>query len=173
MYEGRATRECSGTWLRRGCRQRRSVGGLGISRQTAYNWRAAGRSSVAAYGPRSGVGSILDPYKELIAVRLGEFPRLSAVRLFAEVQAAGYPGGYDLVKRHVRALQPRPTQEPVVRFETEPGHQGQVDFAQFRLPWGRRYALLVVLGYSRLLWFQFYGRQTMEVVMRGLEAAFA
>ena len=34
-------------------------------------------------------------------------------------------------------------------------------------------ALLVVLGYSRLLWFQFYERQTMEVLMRGLEAAFA
>ena len=145
---------------------------LGISRQTAYNWKAAGRSSVAAYGPRSGAGSILDPYKELIAVRLGEFPRLSAVRLFAEVQAAGYPGGYDLVKRHVRELRPRPAKEPVVRFETEPGHQGQVDFAQFRLPWGKRYALLVVLGYSRLLWFQFYARQTMEVLMRGLEAAF-
>ena len=41
------------------------------------------------------------------------------------------------------------------------------------LPWGKRYALLVVLGYSRLLWFQFYERQTMEVLMRGLEAAFA
>ena len=61
----------------------------------------------------------------------------------------------------------------MVRFETAPGRQGQVDFAEFRLPWGKRYALLVVLGYSRLLWFQFYERQTMEVLMRGLEAAFA
>ena len=31
---------------------------------------------------------------------------------------------------------------------------------------GERYALLLVLGYSRLLWFQFYERQTMEVLMR-------
>ena len=42
-----------------------------------------------------------------------------------------------------------------VRFESAPGHQAQVDFASFTLPWGRRYALLVVLGYSRLLWLHF------------------
>jgi transposase len=33
--------------------------------------------------------------------------------------------------------------------------------------------LLVVLAHSRLLWLQFYGRQTMAVLMRGLEEAFA
>ena len=58
------------------------------------------------------------------------------------------------------------------RFETPPGHQGQVDFAEFRLPWGERYAFIVVLGYSRLMWLRYYERQTMPVVMRGLESAF-
>lgn len=48
----------------------------------------------------------------------------------------------------------------------------QVDFASFTLSWGRRYALLVVLGYSRLLWTNFYARQTMQTLFRGLEAAF-
>ena len=55
--------------------------------------------------------------------------------------------------------------EPVRRFETPPGHQGQVDFADFRLPWGKRHALIVVLGYSRRMWLRFYERQTMPVVM--------
>ena len=36
------------------------------------------------------------------------------------------------------------------------GRQGQVDFGTFRFPWGRRHALVVVLGYSRLLWLRFY-----------------
>ncbi len=47
-----------------------------------------------------------------------------------------------------------------------------MDFADFRLPWGKRHALIVVLGYSRRMWLRFYERQTMPVVMRGLEAAF-
>ena len=54
-----------------------------------------------------------------------------------------------------------------------PGRQGQVDFAHFRLPWGKRYALIVVLGYSRLLWVQFYTRQTMKALMHGLESSFS
>jgi transposase len=61
----------------------------------------------------------------------------------------------------------------VVRFETAPGKQAQVDFAEFRLPWGKRFALLVVLGPSRLLWMRFYPCQTMQTVISGLEDAFA
>jgi hypothetical protein len=47
-----------------------------------------------------------------------------------------------------------------------------VDFARFRFPWGVRYALLVVLGYSRLLWCRFYPRQDMRTLIGGLEDAF-
>jgi transposase len=115
----------------------------------------------------------VDPFRGILAARLAEFPRLSAVRLFEEIRAAGYAGGYTQVKDCVREMRPRPAPDPVVRFETPPGHQGQVDFAEFRLPWGKRYALLVVLAHSRLLWLQFYTRQTMLVLMRGLEDAFA
>jgi transposase len=62
--------------------------------------------------------------------------------------------------------------EPVVRFETPPGRQAQVDFARFVLPWGVRFALLVVLGYSRLLWLRFFPRQDMRSLQLGLEEAF-
>ena len=48
-----------------------------------------------------------------------------------------------------------------------------MDFGEFRLPQGKRYALLVASELSRLLRFQFCERQTMEVLIRGLEAAFA
>ena len=59
-----------------------------------------------------------------------------------------------------------------MRFETPAGRQGQVDFATFTLPWGRRHALVTVLSHSRLLWLRFYQRQTMEVLIEGLESAF-
>src|SRR6185437_2915848 len=70
-------------------------------------------------------------------------------------------------------VRPRSEPEPIVRFETPPAHQAQVDFAELRFPWGKRYALLVVVGYSRLLWLKFYLRQTMATVISGLEEAFA
>ena len=125
------------------------------------------------YGPRRPRASKLDPFKRIIRTRLAAYPGLSAARLFEEVRAAGYSGGYDQVKRHVREVRPREPAEPPVRFETPPGHQGQVDFAEFRLPWGKRHALMVVLGYSRRMWLRFYERQTMGVVIRGLEESFA
>ena len=151
---------------------------LGISERTVYRWIAAGQldrelgDGSVRYGPRRSRASKLDPYKGIIDTRLAEYPELSAVRLFREVQMAGYPGGYGQVKRYVRQVRPRLPVEPVQRFETPPGHQGQVDFAKFRLPWGQRHALIVVLGYSRLMWLQYYPRQTMEVLMRALESAF-
>lgn len=50
-------------------------------------------------------------------------------------------------------------------FETPVGRQAQADFAGFRMPWAVRYALLVVPGYSRLLWCRFYPLQDMATLM--------
>src|SRR5262249_60394797 len=87
-------------------------------------------------------------------------------------RAAGYAGGYTQLKAFVRRVRPTPAPDPVIRFETPAGRQAQVDFARFRFPWGIRYALLVVLGYSRLLWCRFYPRQDMATLIDGLEDAF-
>ena len=53
-----------------------------------------------------------------------------------------------------------------------PGHTPGSVVVFLALPSGKRYALLVVLGYSRLMWLQFCTRQTMAVLMGGLEEAF-
>jgi transposase len=90
---------------------------------------------------------------------------------FAECRAAGYPGCCSQVTAYVARVRPRAAPEPVVRFET-PGERAQFDFAEVRFPWGKRFALLVVLGYSRLLYAEFVPRQTALTVMLGLERAF-
>ena len=151
---------------------------LGMSRRTIYHWITTHQlerdvDAEVHYRPRAPVPTKLDVYKPLIAARLAEFPELTAVRLFAEVRAAGYQGSLTQLKGFVHRVRPQPPPEPVRRFETPPGKQAQVDFARFRLPWGVRYALLVVLGYSRLLWLRFYPRQEMSTLFAGLEAAFA
>jgi transposase len=124
------------------------------------------------YGPRRPVPTKLDAYKAIIETRLAAYPDLSAVRLQAEIRAAGYEGSYTQLKEFVRQVRPTPPPEPVIRFETPAGRQAQVDFARFSFPWGVRYALLVVLGYSRLLWCRFYVRQDMRSLIDGLEDAF-
>ena len=140
---------------------------FGVSRATIHHWTETGQldrdlaAGARGYAPRPLVAHKLDPYKAIIDARLEAFPKLSAKRLFDEVRAAGYPGGYGRVRDYVLATRPREPVEAPVRFETPPGHQGQVDFGTFTLPWGRRHALVIVLGYSRLLWLHFYPRQTM------------
>jgi transposase len=150
---------------------------IGVGRTTMYRWIKAGlldqpiETIKARYGPRPRGPTKLDPFKPLIQARLTEFPWLSSVRLFAEIRAAGYIGGVTQVREYAKTLRPEP--DPLVRYETPPGHQAQVDFAHCRFPWGVRHALMVVLGYSRLLWVQFYPRQDLRTLMLGLESCFA
>ncbi len=152
---------------------------LGVERRTIYRWIGAGDldrgagDELVRYGPRVLKPTKLDPYKGIIQARLEAYPELSAIRVLDEIRLAGYGGGYTQLKEYVRRVRPRSPEDPVVRFETPPGHQGQVDFADFRLPWGKRHAFLVVLGFSRVLWLQFFSRQTMQEVFDGLEGAFA
>ena len=149
-----------------------------LSRRTIHYWIESGQmdrelhAGAGGYARRAPIARKLDPYKGIIEARLEAYPKLLAQRLYEEVRAAGYAGSYGGVRDYVRQVRPRERTEPAVRFETPPGHQGQVDFGCFRLPWGQRHALLVVLGYSRLLWLQFFQRQTMEVLCGGLESAF-
>jgi transposase len=151
---------------------------LKIGRRTIQRWIAAGETdrdvdiADVRYTARPQKQGKLDTYKPLIEERLNQYPELTAVRLFAEITAAGYSGGMSQLRAFVRHTRPRPIADPLVRFETPPAHQGQVDFAEFRFPWGKRHALLVVLGYSRLLWLRFYERQDMQTLFSGIEESF-
>ena len=151
---------------------------FGVNPRTIHYWIKTAQldrdllAGAREYAPRPPVAHKLDPYKGIIDARLEAYPKLSATRLFDEVRAAGYPGGYARVRDYVRTVRPREPVEAPARFETPAGHQGQVDFGTFTLPWGRRHALVTVLGYSRLLWLHFYPRQTMAVLMEALESAF-
>jgi transposase len=150
---------------------------VGVGRTTMYRWIKAGLldqpidAIQARYKSRPPVPTKLGQYTALIEARLAEFPRLSSTRLLAECRAAGYTGGVTQLRTYVQRLRPAPTDD-VVRFETAPGQQAQIDWAHCRLPWGVRYALVIVLGYSRLLWLQFYPRQDLATLLLGLEACF-
>lgn len=150
---------------------------LGINRRTVSRWIRSGEfdrdlDEPVRYKARPPVPKKLDPYREIIRARLDAYPMLSAVRLLEEIRAAGYEGGYTQLKEFVREVRPRPPEEPLIRFETAPARQAQIDFADFKFGWGKRYALMVVLGYSRLLWVRFFTRKDMRALLGGLEEAF-
>jgi len=177
MY-GREKRVLLREYLEQGWSEGALAAKLGIGRRTVHRWIESGQlerdidEEAVRYKSRPPVERKIDPYGPIIQERLQAYPLLSAVRLHGEIKAAGYKGSYTQVKEYVRQVRPVAV-DPVVRFETPPGHQGQVDFAHFRLPWGRRWALLVVLGYSRFLWLRFFQRQDMGTLFAGLEQAFA
>jgi transposase len=175
---GRETRMLLRHYLEQGTSKSALARQLGVSRDTIHRWIRAGDlereldDAAVRYGPRPPVPTKLDPYKPIIEARLAAYPELAAVRLLDEIRAAGYAGGYTQLKTFVHRVRPTPPPEAVIRFETPAGRQAQVDFARFRVDWGVRYALLVVLGYSRLLWCRFYPRQDMATLIDGLEEAF-
>lgn len=177
MYS-RETRVLLRHYLEQGVGKTELARRLGVSRRTVYHWIETEQldrdldDEAVSYAPRPPIPRKLDPYRGIIQARLQAYPRLTAERIFEEIRAAGYVGGYTQIKEYVREIRPRSIEEAVRRFETPAGFQGQVDYATFNLPWGRRYALVVVLGYSRLLWLRFYPRQTMQTLFSGLESAF-
>ena len=115
---------------------------------------------------RMGRSSHLDPYKPFIEKRLAEFPRISAVRLLAELKGQGYPGAITVLKDYLSTLRPR-IQEAFLRIETQPGEQAQVDWAhcgviQIGSAWRKLSLFVMVLSWSRLMYAEFCLSQSLE-----------
>jgi len=103
--------------------------------------------------------SILDPFKEYIKQRVAEYP-LSAARIHREIQEQGYAGGYTLVKEYVRKIRPSAGIPAVLRYETKPGVQAQVDWGECNRievdgQLRRLYCFSMILGYSRMRYMEF------------------
>lgn len=150
----------------------------GTDRKTVRKYIDRGMAA-PAYGPRQPRRTVIDPFAAYLRERVAAYPGLSGRRLFRELKDRGYEGGYTAVTDFLRDIRPAPQQGYEVRFETAPGEQAQVDFAQFQVvfadePMTPRIVWLfsMVLGYSRLIWARFVLHQDLPTVLRCHSAAF-
>jgi len=139
---------------------------LGVSRNTGRRYL---RDSVATAGPKTGPGrpNMLAPFEGWLRRRVeGAAPRrLPATALHREIQALGYAGTLRTVQRFVATLRPKVEPEPLVRFETPPGQQAQMDWGEYRLGDQKVYCFVGVLGFSRYLYFEYVDSMRAEVLV--------
>lgn len=80
---------------------------------------------------------------------------IPATVLMREIVARGYRGGSSQLRAFMRTLRPVQSPDPVVRFETPPGGQMQVDWVEFRKGADPLYAFCATLGFSRMSHVEF------------------
>jgi transposase len=159
---------------RAGSSIRRIARDLGLSRNTVSRVLEeieARRTGGPDSSPTRSRPSRLDPYLPIIKELLGRYPDLTAVRLLQELRQRGFAGGYTVVRQRLGELRPRRAPVPVVRFETGPGAQAQMDYAVYDLDFtgeGRRRVCLFsyILGYSRRQYLRFVEYQDMTTTLR-------
>jgi len=116
----------------------------------------------------------LDPFKGYIAERMkaASPDRIPATVLFREIRDRGYLGGETRVKEFVRGLIPVAEPEPVIRFETEPGHQMQADWASVGRGADKLSIFIATLGWSRAAYVEFCDDSQVETLIACHENAF-
>jgi transposase len=114
----------------------------------------------------------LDEYKQQVDMWLEEAP-YSAVRVLEKLTEQGFTGKYSMVKEYVRGKKMDLDEKAVVRFETMPGLQGQMDWGFFEdhtvLEDGKLkklYCFLLVLGYSRMRYIEFVTDMSTNTLIR-------
>ncbi len=121
--------------------------------------RDSGHDILESRRPRKR-SSKLDPYEDALKKMLEKHPRITGQRVFEELRIQGYTGCVSILRDRLRGLRPKPKREPVIRFETGPGIQGQMDWSPYTIPFLKMGTIKVqcfsyILGFSRRQFIDF------------------
>ena len=145
---------------------------LGVSRNTVRRYLRS--ETVPQAQPRSAKPTKLDKYRAYLTARV-EAARpdwIPATVLFDEIAALGYEGCVRTVSGYLATLKPKAKDDPLVRFETPPGRQMQVDWGAFRLNGQRISLFLATLGWSRFNFGLFVDNERFDTLRECHEQAF-
>ncbi len=148
---------------------------LGISRKTvASNLK---KTTTPKYRRKTSA-SILDKYKPYIKSQLEKYD-ITASKLYEQIQRQGYEGKYVLLANFVRSEKKDLKNKAILRFETLPGEQSQVDWGYFGEFYDQEQKKLIslhcffmILGYSRMLYIEFFQRANLTNFLKGHNHAF-
>lgn len=148
-----------------------------IRQHTAQTQSTDSNSAPACFGPaplsrKSKLGPFLGSLKQL----LSRYPNITAQRVFEELCKLGFQGSYSTLRTFMKGYRSKP-KAPVIRFETLPGAQAQMDWSTYTIDFtqegSRRVQLFsYILGYSRRQYIGFTERQDFETTVRQHVAAF-
>ncbi len=148
-----------------------------IREQVAQTQAVDSNSVPACFGPiRLSRQSKIDRFVDSLKQLLERYPNITAQRAFEELCKLGYEGSYSTLRTYIRGLRTKP-KAPVIRFETPPGAQAQMDWSTYTIDFtqeGRRRVELFsyILSYSRRQYICFTERQDFEAAVGQHVAAF-
>ena len=116
----------------------------------------------------------LDSYKEYLSNRVSQARPLviPATVLLREIKELGYKGEITQLRLYLRQLKPVGAVEEVVRFETLPGRQMQVDWAEVRKGKDFLAAFVATMGFSRASYVKFVNNERLESLLECHKEAF-
>lgn len=120
--------------------------------------------------------SKLDGFDSEIRKLLEKYPDMTGLRIYEELKEMGYAGGVSILRERLKKLRP-PKREPVIRFETDPGQQGQCDWSPYRIPFirsgkGQVQCFSYILGFSRRQYIDFTTHRDFYSLIRRHQDAF-
>ena len=126
---------------------------------------------------RAARASKLDPFTEQIKQLLEKFQKITGQRIFEELKDAGYTGGISILRERLKKMRPTPKRTPIIRFETDPGVQGQMDWSPYVIPFVKDGKVKVqcfsyILTYSRRHYVDFTRRRDCFSLIRRHQDAF-
>ncbi|MBE0461617.1 MAG: IS21 family transposase [Candidatus Aminicenantes bacterium] len=120
--------------------------------------------------------SKLNGFDSEIRKLLEKYPDMTGLRIYEELKEMGYAGGISILRERLKKLRP-PKREPVIRFETDPGQQGQCDWSPYTIPFTRTGKCQVqcfsyILGFSRRQYIDFTLHRDFYTLIRRHQDAF-
>ncbi len=119
--------------------------------------------------------SKLEPYKPYILDFISKSShRIPYSAIMSDIQAMGYQGGRSILQEFLTKeyQERRLAKDPVVRFETLPGEQMQVDWTTIRSGKNPIYGFVATLGYSRYTFVCFTDNMEASTLVSCHEKAF-